>query len=141
MPPYDPWFAGGYLTYSYFGQFMTATMFRWTGIIPSVAYTLAVPMFFAMTVGGAFTVVHGLVERVQLRPGMVRASAASAVIAGLTGALFVTVIGNMDGLFQVCLLYIADAAGDSLRVALCVIPLLHKQKIQDNNGLADEVVS
>lgn len=101
MPPYDPWFAGGYLNYYYFGQFITATMIRLTGIIPSVAYNLAVPMFFAMTVGGAFTVVHGLVERVQLRPGMVRTGAASAVIAGLTGALFVTVIGNMDGLFQV----------------------------------------
>ena len=101
MPPYDPWFAGGYLNYYYFGQFMTATMIRLTGIIPSIAYNLAVPMFFAMTVGGAFTVVHGLVERVQLRPGMVRTGAASAVIAGLTGALFVTVIGNMDGLFQV----------------------------------------
>ena len=101
MPPYDPWFAGGYLNYYYFGQFITATMIRLTGIIPSVAYNLAIPMFFAMTVGGAFTVVHGLVERVQLRPGMVRASAASAVIAGLTGALFVTVIGNMDGLFQI----------------------------------------
>ncbi|MCX8252052.1 MAG: DUF2298 domain-containing protein [Dehalococcoidia bacterium] len=101
MPPYDPWFAGGYLNYYYFGQFITATMIRLTGIIPSVAYNLAVPMFFAMTVGGAFTVVHGMVERVQLRPGMVRTGAASAVIAGLTGALFVTVIGNMDGLFQV----------------------------------------
>ena len=100
MPPYDPWFAGGYLNYYYFGQFLVATMIRLTGIVPSVAYNLAVPMLFAMTIGGAFTVVHGLIERVQLRAGVVKKGAASAVIAGLTGALFVTVIGNMDGLFQ-----------------------------------------
>ncbi|MBT3943058.1 MAG: hypothetical protein HOF43_10125 [Chloroflexi bacterium] len=101
MPPYDPWFAGGYLNYYYFGQFVVATMIRLTGIVPSVAYNLAVPMLFAMTVGGAFTVVHGLVERVQLRPGVAKKGAISAVVAGLTGALFVTVIGNMDGLIQV----------------------------------------
>ncbi len=101
MPPYDPWYAGGYLNYYYFGQFIVAAMIRLTGIVPSVAYNLAVPMLFAMTVGGAFTVVHGLVERAQTRPGVARTGAASAVIAGLTGALFVAVIGNMDGLFQV----------------------------------------
>ncbi|MDA1257021.1 MAG: DUF2298 domain-containing protein [Chloroflexi bacterium] len=101
MPPYDPWFAGGYLNYYYFGQFIVATMIRLTGIVPSVAYNLAVPMLFAMTVGGAFTVVHGLVERAQLRPGMVRTGAKSAAVAGLIGALFVTVIGNIDGLSQV----------------------------------------
>ena len=101
MPPYDPWFAGGYLNYYYFGQFIVASMIRLTGIVPSVAYNLAVPMFFAMTVGGAFTVVHGLVERAQLRPGIARTGAISAAVAGLIGALFVTVIGNMDGLFQV----------------------------------------
>ena len=101
MPPYDPWFAGGYLNYYYFGQFIVATMIRLTGIVPSVAYNLAVPMFFAMTAGGAFTLVHGLVERAQRRPGIVRTGAISAVAAGLIGALFVTVIGNLDGLFQV----------------------------------------
>lgn len=101
MPPYDPWFAGGYLNYYYFGQFLVATMIRLTGIAPSVAYNLAVPMFFAMTIGGAFTVVHGMVERVQLRSSAVQKGAVSAVVAGLTGALFVTVIGNLDGLLQV----------------------------------------
>ena len=101
MPPYDPWYAGGYLNYYYFGQFIVATMIRLTGIVPAVAYNLATPMLFAMTAGGAYTVVHGLVERAQLRPGVVKKGAASAVIAGLIGALFVTVIGNMDGLFQV----------------------------------------
>ncbi|HJM52452.1 MAG TPA: DUF2298 domain-containing protein [Dehalococcoidia bacterium] len=102
MPPYDPWFAGGYLNYYYFGQFIVATVIRLTGIVPSVAYNLAIPMLAAMTVGGAFTVVHGLVERAQLlRPGAVKTGATSAVVAGLIGALFVTIIGNMDGLFQV----------------------------------------
>ena len=124
MPPYDPWYAGGYLNYYYWGQFIVASFIHATGIDTAVAVNLAVPMFFALTVGGAFSVVYNLAEAARVR--LPRRSARSAidddevedghshdnfgkdpnafawspVVAGVAAAFFVTVIGNLDGAIQ-----------------------------------------
>ncbi|MBI4308155.1 MAG: glycosyltransferase family 39 protein [Chloroflexi bacterium] len=102
MPPYDPWFAGGYLNYYYFGQFVTAVLIKLTGVIPSVAYNLAVPLFFALTTGAAFSIAYSLAEAFRrcARPGTAR-RLPSPLLAGAAGALFVAVIGNLDGGIQV----------------------------------------
>ncbi|MFW6174860.1 MAG: DUF2298 domain-containing protein, partial [Chloroflexota bacterium] len=96
MPPYDPWFAGGYLNYYYFGQFIVASVNKLTGIVPAIAYNLAIPTLFAMTVGGAFTIIHGMVART--RRG---ARGKSAAVAGLGAVVLVAVIGNLDAFAQV----------------------------------------
>ena len=101
IPPYDPWYAGGYLNYYYFGQFMIATLIRFTGIVPSVAYNLAVPLLFMFTIGGVYAIVSGLAE-LTLRARRIPAwSRKSPVFAGLTAVVFVAIAGNIDGLIQV----------------------------------------
>jgi YYY domain-containing protein len=100
MPPYDPWYAGGYLNYYYFGQFMVATLIRFTGIIPSVAYNLAVPLLFMFTVGAVYSMVSGLAE-LTLRARQIPAwSMKSPAYAGLAAVVMVVVAGNIDGLLQ-----------------------------------------
>ena len=120
MPPYDPWFGGGYLNYYYWGQFMVATLIKATGIAPAVAYNLAVPTLFAMTAAGAYAVVYNLAEGTRrglaagssdgpARQGPVEGDGPgeadgrlplSPVLAGIGGAAFVAVLGNLDGAIQ-----------------------------------------
>ncbi|PKB83186.1 MAG: hypothetical protein BZY88_02505, partial [SAR202 cluster bacterium Io17-Chloro-G9] len=113
MPPFDPWFSGGYLNYYYWGYFIPAALVRITGILPATAFNLAVPLFFALTLTGAFSLVYNLAEGVRRSRGdssggMVAAESTrrffefkSPVVAGLIGSLFIGVIGNLDGIVQV----------------------------------------
>ena len=99
MPPFDPWFSGGYLNYYYWGQFLVSTLIHVTGIVPEVAVNLAVPTFFAMTAALSYSVVYNLASWVRHVRG--EATGPSPVVAGLVGLLFVTVIGNLDGAIQI----------------------------------------
>ena len=104
MPPMDPWFAGGAINYYYFGHFTVAAMIRATGIPATTAFNLAVPLFFALTAGGAFSLGYNLAEGARLalrRSGTALAPAWSPVAAGLTAVLFVVVLGNLDGAMQI----------------------------------------
>ncbi|MCH7996818.1 MAG: glycosyltransferase family 39 protein, partial [Chloroflexi bacterium] len=102
MPAYDPWFGGGYLNYYYFGQFQIASLIKLTGILPSKAFNLAIPLLFALTIGGAFSVVYNLAASHGTRDdrGPPR-KRFPPIAAGLMGSLFVAVMGNLDGLVQV----------------------------------------
>lgn len=54
FPPYDPWFADGYLNYYYYGFVLAAVPVKWLGIVPSVAYNLILPTFFSLLAMGAY---------------------------------------------------------------------------------------
>lgn len=63
FPPVDPHFAGGFINYYYFGLYLVAYLIKLTGIYAEVAFNLAIPMLFAMTVSHAFGVAYSAVRR------------------------------------------------------------------------------
>jgi YYY domain-containing protein len=100
FPAYDPWFAGGYINYYYFGFVFVATLIHLTGIVPYIAYNLAVPTFFAMTALGSFSIVLNLASIWRDRQGASSGRhclglGRSVLLAAVCGALFVVVIGNL----------------------------------------------
>ncbi|HRQ41158.1 MAG TPA: DUF2298 domain-containing protein [Chloroflexota bacterium] len=62
FPPYDPWFAGGYLNYYYYGFVFVGVLAKLLGIMPTLAYNLILPMLFSFTGMGAFAIAYDLVE-------------------------------------------------------------------------------
>ena len=85
MPPYDPWFAGGYINYYYYGYIIIGALIKLTSIVPTVAFNLAIPTLFALTFTGAVALVYSFT---QLFP------------VALLGGYFAALIGNFDGLIQ-----------------------------------------
>lgn len=102
FPPYDPWYAGGYLNYYYFGFVLVGAPVLLSGIQPSLAYNLIVPTLFALTGMGAFAVAFNLVQR-QRGAGEAAATragrgAASPWVAGCAALLLAVLLGNLDTL-------------------------------------------
>ena len=103
FPPYDPWHAGGFMNYYYFGWVIVGTLIKLTGIVPWVAYNLAVPTLFALTGVGAFSVAFALAEgdrstRLEGDDRSYGGIRTGSLLAGLAGMFFVTVIGNLGNL-------------------------------------------
>lgn len=108
FPPYDPWFAGGQITYYYFGFVLVATLVKLLGIVPAIAYNFAIPMLFAFTALGAFSAAFNLVS-IQHSAISIQHSAFSnrkwtlrnPIVIGLIAAVFVTFMGNLGEVQQV----------------------------------------
>ncbi len=66
FPPYDPWYAGGYMNYYYWGYVFVGVLVKWLGIVPSIAYNLIIPTLFSLVALGAFCIGFNLS---QLRKG------------------------------------------------------------------------
>ena len=88
FPPYDPWFAGGYINYYYFGFVIVGTLIKLLGIVPAVGYNLAVALLPAFSAIGAFTIVASLLS-------WRRAPVRQVGVFGLLAAILTTIMGNL----------------------------------------------
>jgi len=96
FPPYDPWFAGGYINYYYFGQVVVASLTKLTGIVPWVAYNLAIPTIAAIAATSVVSIVYNLLLD---RRGSPRREY-WALGGGVSAALLAVVLGNLHGAVQ-----------------------------------------
>lgn len=55
LPAYDPWFAGGFINYYYFGQLMMGLIIKLLGVVPAVAYNIILPLWYSMLIMAAYS--------------------------------------------------------------------------------------
>jgi YYY domain-containing protein len=93
FPPYDPWYAGGYLNYYYFGFVLFATLTKLLGIMPSIAYNLAIALFYALVGTATFSVGFNLLAKRVV--GEDERSGTVPYIAGGVAVVLVLMLGNL----------------------------------------------
>ncbi|MSQ23725.1 MAG: hypothetical protein EXR58_04105 [Chloroflexi bacterium] len=98
FPPYDPWFAVGYINYYYFGFVIVGSLSKLTGVLPWVAYNLAIPTIAALTATSVASVVFNILVH---RQGAPPTRQLWAWAGGLLGAYFAVAAGNLQGILQV----------------------------------------
>ncbi|HEY9151394.1 MAG TPA: DUF2298 domain-containing protein, partial [Anaerolineales bacterium] len=100
FPPYDPWFAGGYINYYYYGFVLVGMPVKLLGIVPTLAYNFILPTLFSLVAMGAFCIAWNLVDG-NRKSGMENERESRKTIfdyrfiAGLMAALLMVVLGNL----------------------------------------------
>ena len=92
FPPYDPWFAGGYINYYYYGFVLVGTPVKLLGIVPSIAYNFILPTLFAMVGASAFSLGWNLLSKDE---GEGQANETLALIGGIAAAFLTILLGNL----------------------------------------------
>jgi len=101
FPPYDPWFAGGFINYYYYGFVIVGIPIKLLGIIPALAYNLVLPLWFSLLLLGAFSVGWNLYKGIQRPRELVGEKGnddslfGMAFWVGIATAALVTVLGNL----------------------------------------------
>jgi YYY domain-containing protein len=101
FPPYDPWYAGGYINYYYYGFVLVGVPVKLLGIQPALAYNLVIPTLFSLTGLGAFSVGWNLFARKTLQgddDAGKKANTLRANLAGLLSVFTVLIMGNLGTL-------------------------------------------
>jgi len=102
FPAVDPWYAGGYINYYYFGFVIVGAPTLLLGVMPQIAYNLIIPTLFALTGVGAFAVAFSIVDALRewRHRGFVAGETAQRLanpwMAGIAALVLAVVLGNLD---------------------------------------------
>ena len=99
FPPYDPWFAGGYINYYYYGYVIVGVLVKFLGIVPTFAYNLILPTLFSLVAMGAFSIVWNLSSQRSDVSDQPLPAPRSLLFSSLGGALAMSTLGNL-GILQ-----------------------------------------
>lgn len=96
FPPYDPWYAGGYINYYYYGFVLAGMPVKLLGIVPSIAYNFILPTWFALLAIGAFTVGWNLAESYRGKVEREQPSIFNLqLVTGLSASFLTVLLGNL----------------------------------------------
>jgi len=96
FPPYDPWFAGGYINYYYYGFVLVGTPVKLLGIVPSIAYNFILPTLFAIVGINAFSIGWNLLIASQ-KVGDDEGNSVFdlRLVSGISASFLTVVLGNL----------------------------------------------
>ena len=94
FPPYDPWYAGGYINYYYWGFVLIGTPIKLLGIVPSIAYNFVLPTLFAMLGIGGYAVAFNLLAAFKSKDESFTILSLP-MIAGFAAAIGLVLMGNL----------------------------------------------
>jgi YYY domain-containing protein len=99
FPPYDPWFAGGYINYYYYGFVLVGTPVKLLALTPSIAYNFLLPSLFAMLALGGFSAAWNLFDRARKQQDDEEETAFrffdGRLMAGFGAAVGLVLVGNL----------------------------------------------
>jgi len=97
FPAYDPWYAGGYINYYYYGQIVIGMPMKLLGVIPATAYNILLALWYGMLSVGVFSLAWNITKAIfgkDSTEGKARVFDL-AFWAGLTAMLVVGLLGNL----------------------------------------------
>ncbi|MGC4190150.1 MAG: DUF2298 domain-containing protein [Thermomicrobiales bacterium] len=89
FPPVDPWYAGGYINYYYYGEYLVAFLIKLTGIPIEYAFNLAQPTMIALLATAGFSVAAVFGKFIFGR------NVRGTIFAGLAGTFLLSFAGNL----------------------------------------------
>jgi YYY domain-containing protein len=92
FPPNDPWLAGYAISYYYFGYVLTGMLAKLTATAGGVAFNLMIALVFGMSAIGAYGLLYNFLRI---------AGKARPIFAALSGPLFLLIVSNLEGFFEV----------------------------------------
>lgn len=97
FPPYDPWFAGGYINYYYYGFVLVGVPVKWLGIVPAIAYNIILPQLYSLLALGAFSVVWNILVAAR-RERESESRPYHPYLGAMLGPIFMGVLGNLGSI-------------------------------------------
>ena len=92
FPPYDPWFAGGYMNYYYWGYVLVGTPMKLLGLDPAYGFNLALPLLYGLGAQLAGGIGYNLLAPMRrVVPHLER----RATWVALAAAVAVLLLGNL----------------------------------------------